>query len=505
MFTYVKVSILLILVVLWYCYMLDSRVRFSYTHVDKCGFVRRWTTVEFDTITAISTPMGEGAIAIVRLSGSSAIAIANKIFRSPNGKDLFDQASHTIHYGHLVDPKTNEVVEEVMLSLMKGPKTFTREDVIEINCHGGLVSVNRVLQLVLINGARLAEPGEFTKRAFLNGRIDLSQAEAVMDLIRAKTDKAMNVALGQMDGRLSRLIATLRQALLETLAQVEVNIDYPEYDDVEEMTLPLMIEKCTWVSEEIDKLLLTSSQGKILREGLSTAIIGRPNVGKSSLLNSLIQENKAIVTDIAGTTRDIIEEYVNVRGVPLKLVDTAGIRETEDIVERIGVEKSRQVLAEADLILLVLNSAEQLTMEDRRLLETIKGMDYIVIINKTDLPTKIDINEVRNLSGHKRIVTTSLLKEEGVDELEEAIASLFFEGTIEASDLTYVSNARHISLLTLAKSTITDALEAAQSDVPVDMIQIDVTRTWEILGEITGDTVEESLIDQLFSQFCLGK
>jgi len=302
LFTYVKVSILLILVVLWYCYMLDSRVRFSYTHVDKCGFVRRWTTVEFDTITAISTPMGEGAIAIVRLSGSSAIAIANKIFRSPNGKDLFDQASHTIHYGHLVDPKTNEVVEEVMLSLMKGPKTFTREDVIEINCHGGLVSVNRVLQLVLINGARLAEPGEFTKRAFLNGRIDLSQAEAVMDLIRAKTDKAMNVALGQMDGRLSRLIATLRQALLETLAQVEVNIDYPEYDDVEEMTLPLMIEKCTWVSKEIDKLLLTSSQGKILREGLSTAIIGRPNVGKSSLLNSLIQENKAIVTDIGGTT-----------------------------------------------------------------------------------------------------------------------------------------------------------------------------------------------------------
>jgi tRNA modification GTPase len=461
--------------------------------------------VEFDTIAAISTPLGEGAIAIVRLSGPHAIQIANKVFHSPNGKDLLVQASHTIHYGHLVDPKTEEVVEEVMLSLMKGPKTFTREDVVEINCHGGLVSVNRVLQLVLINGARLAEPGEFTKRAFLNGRIDLSQAEAVMDLIRAKTDKAMNVALGQMDGRLSRLIKSLRQALLETLAQVEVNIDYPEYDDVEEMTLPLMIEKCTWVRDEIDKLLVTSSQGKILREGLSTAIIGRPNVGKSSLLNSLIQENKAIVTDIAGTTRDIIEEYVNVRGVPLKLVDTAGIRETEDIVERIGVEKSRQVLNEADLILLVLNNAEQLTEEDRKLFEAVQGMDFIVIINKTDLPTSIDSNEVQRLAGDKRVVTTSLLQEEGVDELEEAIASLFFEGTIEASDLTYVSNARHISLLHLAKATVTDAIDAAHADVPVDIIQIDVTRTWEILGEITGDTVEESLIDQLFSQFCLGK
>ncbi|ALC87145.1 MULTISPECIES: tRNA uridine-5-carboxymethylaminomethyl(34) synthesis GTPase MnmE [Bacillaceae] len=461
--------------------------------------------MEFDTIAAISTPLGEGAIAIVRLSGPHAIQIANKVFYSPNGKDLLVQASHTIHYGHLVDPKTEEVVEEVMLSLMKGPKTFTREDVVEINCHGGLVSVNRVLQLVLINGARLAEPGEFTKRAFLNGRIDLSQAEAVMDLIRAKTDKAMNVALGQMDGRLSRLIKSLRQALLETLAQVEVNIDYPEYDDVEEMTLPLMIEKCTWVRDEIDKLLVTSSQGKILREGLSTAIIGRPNVGKSSLLNSLIQENKAIVTDIAGTTRDIIEEYVNVRGVPLKLVDTAGIRETEDIVERIGVEKSRQVLNEADLILLVLNNAEQLTEEDRKLFEAVQGMDFIVIINKTDLPTSIDSNEVQRLAGDKRVVTTSLLQEEGVDELEEAIASLFFEGTIEASDLTYVSNARHISLLHLAKATVTDAIDAAHADVPVDIIQIDVTRTWEILGEITGDTVEESLIDQLFSQFCLGK
>ncbi|MFJ5791741.1 tRNA uridine-5-carboxymethylaminomethyl(34) synthesis GTPase MnmE [Lysinibacillus sp. NPDC097162] len=461
--------------------------------------------MEFDTIAAISTPMGEGAIAIVRLSGDEAVAIADKIFKSPGGKSLTQQASHTIHYGHLVDPKTNEVVEEVMLSLMRGPKTFTREDVIEINCHGGLVSVNRVLKLVLTNGARLAEPGEFTKRAFLNGRIDLSQAEAVMDLIRAKTDRAMNVALGQMDGKLSRLIGDLRQALLETLAQVEVNIDYPEYDDVEEMTVPVLLEKCTWVRNEIIKLLQTSSQGKILREGLSTVILGRPNVGKSSLLNSLVQENKAIVTDIAGTTRDIIEEYVNVRGVPLRLVDTAGIRETEDIVERIGVERSREALQSADLILFVLNYADELTIEDERLFETIEAMDYIVIVNKTDLPQKIDLDRVKELAGGHRIVTTSLLQEEGITELEEAIAALFFEGQIEAGDLTYVSNARHIALLHQAQATVEDALAGAQAGVPVDMVQIDVTRTWEILGEIIGDTVQESLINQLFSQFCLGK
>ena len=458
-----------------------------------------------DTIAAISTPMGEGAIAIVRLSGDKAVEIADRIFCAPNNKKLAEQTTHTIHYGHLIEPKTNEIVEEVMLSLMRAPRTFTREDVVEINCHGGLISVNRVLKLVLTNGARLAEPGEFTKRAFLNGRIDLSQAEAVMDLIRAKTDRAMNVALNQMDGKLSRLIGDLRQALLETLAQVEVNIDYPEYDDVEEMTVPVLLEKCGWVSQEIEKLLQTSSQGKILREGLSTVILGRPNVGKSSLLNSLVQENKAIVTDIAGTTRDIIEEYVNVRGVPLRLVDTAGIRETEDIVERIGVERSRQVLREADLILFMLNGSEPLGDEDRRLFETIEAMDYIVVVNKTDLPQQIDMNEIKILAGNHRIVTTSLLEEQGVIELEEAIAALFFEGNVESNDLTYVSNARHIALLHQAKEAVEEAIHGAEAGVPVDMVQIDVTRTWEILGEIIGDTVQESLINQLFSQFCLGK
>lgn len=461
--------------------------------------------MEFDTIAAISTPSGEGAIAIIRLSGPDAVAIADKLFRAASKKALAAQPSHTIHYGHLEDPATAEVVEEVMVSLMKAPKTFTREDVIEINCHGGIVSVNRVLELALRAGARLAEPGEFTKRAFLNGRIDLSQAEAVMDLIRAKTDRAMDVALNQMEGKLSKLIGTLRQALLESIAQMEVNIDYPEYDDVEEMTRPIMLEKSKWVRSEIDKLLQTSSQGKILREGLSTVILGRPNVGKSSLLNSLVQENKAIVTEIAGTTRDIIEEYVNVRGVPLRLVDTAGIRETEDIVERIGVERSRKVLKEADLILYVLNYAEALTPEDELLFETVKDMDYIVVINKTDLPQKIDLEQVQKLAGDKLLVTTSLIEEEGIDQLEEAIAALFFQGEIEAGDMTYVSNVRHIALLHQAHQTISDAINAAEMEVPVDMIQIDVTRTWEILGEIIGDTADDGLLNQLFSQFCLGK
>ena len=458
--------------------------------------------MDVDTIAAISTPMGEGAIAIVRVSGPDAVKAANQIFKGPNIEEV---QSHSIHYGFIVDPKTNEKVEEVMVTVLRAPKTFTREDIVEINCHGGLVSVNRVLQLGLNQGVRLAEPGEFTKRAFLNGRIDLSQAEAVMDLIRAKTDRAMNVAIGQMEGKLSQLVRRLRQTILETLAHVEVNIDYPEYDDVEEMTHTLLFEKATEINEEIEKLLQTSKQGKILRDGLSTVIIGRPNVGKSSLLNSLVHENKAIVTDIPGTTRDVIEEYVNVRGVPLRLVDTAGIRETEDIVERIGVERSRQVLKEADLILLVLNNAEPLTAEDRKLFEAVNGMDVIVIVNKIDLDNKLNMEEVRELARDYPLVSTSLKEESGIDRLEEAISALFFEGRLDASDITYVSNARHIALLNQAKKSIEDVIAGIHAGMPIDLIQIDFTRTWEILGEIIGDTVHESLINQLFSQFCLGK
>ncbi|HLS61071.1 MAG TPA: tRNA uridine-5-carboxymethylaminomethyl(34) synthesis GTPase MnmE [Virgibacillus sp.] len=455
-----------------------------------------------DTITAISTPAGEGAIAIVRLSGAKAIAIVNTIFK---GKNLNEVDSHTIHYGNIIDPMTGDIAEEVMVSVMRAPKTFTREDVVEVNCHGGMVSVNRVLQIILNEGARLAEPGEFTKRAFLHGRIDLSQAEAVMDLIRAKTDKAMSVALNQMDGRLSSLIQKLRQELLETVAHVEVNIDYPEYDDVEEMSHTMMREKTKEVYQEIERLLEVAKQGRILREGIHTGIIGRPNVGKSSLMNTLAQETKAIVTEIAGTTRDTIEEYVNVRGVPLRLVDTAGIRETEDIVEKMGVERSRKVLSESDLLLFVLNYNEPLTEDDIDLFEAVEGLEYIIIINKSDLPNKLDIQEVEKLAKGKPIISTSLLGEEGIDELEKAISSTFFSGELETSDLTYVSNVRHIQLLNEAKQTLGDAMESLAINMPLDLVQIDVTRTWELLGEIIGDTAGDGLIDQLFSQFCLGK
>ncbi|WP_240376319.1 tRNA uridine-5-carboxymethylaminomethyl(34) synthesis GTPase MnmE [Bacillus piscicola] len=458
--------------------------------------------MEFDTIAAISTPSGEGAIAIVRLSGDDALSIADRLYKGK--KQLTDATSHTIHYGHIIDPETEDIVEEAMVSVLRAPRTFTRENIVEINCHGGLVSVNKVLHLVLSQGARLAEPGEFTKRAFLNGRIDLSQAEGVIDLIRAKTDRAMNVALKQVEGRLSDRIRRLRQQLIETVASVEVNIDYPEYD-AESVTIEMIKKEAGAVREEIEELLATAKQGKILREGISTAIIGRPNVGKSSLMNSLVQENKAIVTDVPGTTRDVLEEYVNVRGVPLRLIDTAGIRETEDIVEKIGVERSRQVLKEADLILLVLNIAEELTQEDEALFEAIQGLNAVLVLNKTDLSVKADEKRIRELAEGRPILYASLLKDEGIDELERAIAQLFFQEGIETQDLSYVSNARHIGLLNQAKRAIDDALEAAEAAMPVDMIQIDITQAWEQLGEIIGENVHDGLIDQLFSQFCLGK
>ncbi|HCX7875848.1 TPA: tRNA uridine-5-carboxymethylaminomethyl(34) synthesis GTPase MnmE [Staphylococcus aureus] len=459
--------------------------------------------MDLDTITSISTPMGEGAIGIVRLSGPQAVEIADKLYK---GKHLLnDVPSHTINYGHIIDPESKEVVEEVMVSVLRAPKTFTREDIIEINCHGGILTINRVLELTMTYGARMAEPGEFTKRAFLNGRIDLSQAEAVMDFIRSKTDRASKVAMNQIEGRLSDLIKKQRQSILEILAQVEVNIDYPEYDDVEDATTEFLLEQSKEIKQEINRLLDTGAQGKIMREGLSTVIVGKPNVGKSSMLNNLIQDNKAIVTEVAGTTRDVLEEYVNVRGVPLRLVDTAGIRETEDIVEKIGVERSRKALSQADLILFVLNNNEALTQEDYTLYEVVKNEDVIVIVNKMDLEQNIDINEVKDMIGDTPLIQTSMLKQEGIDELKIQIRDLFFGGEVQNQDMTYVSNSRHISLLKQARQTIQDAIDAAESGVPMDMVQIDLTRTWEILGEIIGETASDELIDQLFSQFCLGK
>lgn len=453
-------------------------------------------TNEFDTITAIATPLGEGAIGIVRISGSKALAIIKKIFK---GKNLNDVPSHTINYGHIVE--NGAIIDEVMVSVMRAPKTFTREDVIEINTHGGVAVTNEILQLVLRSGARMADPGEFTKRAFLNGRVDLAQAEAVMDLIRAKTDKAMAVAVQQLDGSLSNLINNTRQEILNTLAQVEVNIDYPEYDDVEEMTTALMREKTQEFETLLTNLLKTARRGKILREGLSTAIIGRPNVGKSSLLNNLLREEKAIVTDIEGTTRDVIEEYVNIKGVPLKLIDTAGIRETDDLVEKIGVERSKKALEEADLVLLVLNSAEKLTDQDRTLLEISQNSNRLILLNKTDLPEQIETDQLP-----EDCIKISVIKNQNIDVIEERINKLFFDNaSIVEKDATYLSNARHISLIEKALKSLQAVNDGLELGMPVDLLQVDMTRTWEILGEITGDAAPDELITQLFSQFCLGK
>ncbi|VHA60925.1 tRNA uridine-5-carboxymethylaminomethyl(34) synthesis GTPase MnmE [Streptococcus pyogenes] len=455
-------------------------------------------TKEFDTITAISTPLGEGAIGIVRLSGTDALAIAQSVFK---GKNLEQVASHTINYGHIIDPNTGTIVDEVMVSVMLAPKTFTRENVVEINTHGGIAVTNEILQLLIRQGARMAEPGEFTKRAFLNGRVDLTQAEAVMDIIRAKTDKAMTIAVKQLDGSLSQLINDTRQEILNTLAQVEVNIDYPEYDDVEEMTTALLREKTQEFQSLLENLLRTAKRGKILREGLSTAIIGRPNVGKSSLLNNLLREDKAIVTNIAGTTRDVIEEYVNIKGVPLKLVDTAGIRETDDLVEQIGVERSKKALQEADLVLLVLNASEKLTDQDRALLNLSQDSNRIILLNKTDLEQKIELEQLPD-----DYIPISVLTNQNINLIEDRINQLFFDnaGLVE-QDATYLSNVRHISLIEKAVQSLEAVNDGLALGMPVDLLQVDLTRTWEILGEITGDAAPDELITQLFSQFCLGK
>ncbi|SEG22311.1 tRNA modification GTPase [Paenibacillus sp. UNC499MF] len=438
----------------------------------------------------------------MRVSGDEAVTLVEPLFRSK--VKLSEAQTHTIHYGHIIHPSSGDKIEEVLVSVMRAPRSFTTEDVVEINCHGGIVSVKRVMDLLLEQGIRVAEPGEFTKRAFLNGRIDLTQAEAVIDLIRSKSDRAFQIALKQVDGNLSKAIGELRYQLVELMAHIEVNIDYPEHD-VEEMTNAFIRERCIQVSSRIDELLRTAEHGKILREGIVTAIIGKPNVGKSSLLNTLAQENRAIVTDIPGTTRDVIEEYVNVGGIPLKLLDTAGIRETSDLVEQIGVERSKTALSEADLILLVLNSSEPLLPEELAMIEELRQRQTIVILNKTDLPLQIDKDEIEAKFPQGRVVSLSLLEGSGLIELEKAISAIFFEGNLESTDLTYVSNVRHIGLLKQAKGSLREAMDANDAYVPIDMIQIDIRAAWEHLGEIIGDSVAESLLDQIFSQFCLGK
>lgn len=456
---------------------------------------------QLDTIAAISTALGEGAIGIVRMSGPEAIEYANQLFRE---KDLNQVASHTIHYGHIYR-EDQSIIDEVMITVLKAPKTYTREDIIEINCHGGLVAVQEVLEACLYQGARLAQPGEFTKRAFLNGRLDLSQAEALMDLIQAKTAKSMSASMSQLSGSLSSKIKHLRNEMLQTFAQVEVTIDYPEYDDVEELSNKALCQTALVVKDEIDKLLNEASNGQLLREGVKTVIVGRPNVGKSSLLNRLTGREKAIVTNIAGTTRDTIEELISIRGIPLLLIDTAGIRDTNEIVEQIGVNKSRQMVNEADLIILMFDQSQALSSMDLELIDLTKDKKRIVLLNKQDLKPVLDIDKLKEALVGTPLIETSLMTDEGIYEMENQIESLFNKGAIESQDVNYLLNTRHTNLLKQAIRSLDAVIEASQMGVPVDLIQIDFTQAWDYLGEITGESVQDELLDKLFSQFCLGK
>ncbi len=452
-----------------------------------------------DTICAIATSQGVGAIAIIRVSGDEAIEIVNKIFK---GKDLTKVSSHTINYGHIID-ENKKTVDEVLVSVMKAPKSFTAEDTVEINTHGGIAPTNKVLELLLENGCRLAEPGEYTKRAFLNGRIDLLEAEAIMDMIDSKTEVQRKMAINQISGKVSDLINQLRDDMVQIISNINVNIDYPEYDDVEVMTNELLIPKVTNLKERIQKILKESNNGKIIKEGIKTSIIGRPNVGKSSLLNALLEEEKAIVTDIAGTTRDIVEGQIKVNGIVLNMIDTAGIRETKDKIEAIGVEKSLKIMEESDLILFMLNNNEEITPDIEELLEKLDNRKYILIINKNDLESKLDKSKLEKFANI--IINISVLNNEGIEELKNKIVELFNINELETKDPTYLSNSRSISILKRCLTSIEDIEQGLKENRPIDMIELDIKNIWEELGHINGTTYEEELLDEMFSRFCLGK
>ena len=447
-----------------------------------------------DTIAAISTALGIGAISIIRVSGTEAISNVNKIFK---GKDLSQVPTHTIHYGHIMDK--DKVIDEVLVSVMKGPKSFTTEDIVEINCHGGIATTKKVLEILLLNGCRLAEPGEFTKRAFLNGRIDLLEAEGVMDVLNAKTEKSRNLAINQLSGKTSKLIEDLRQEIVNVLANIEVNIDYPEYEDIEQLGYSELEPRINNIYNEICKILKDSENGKIIKEGIDVSIIGRPNVGKSSILNRLLEEDKAIVTDIEGTTRDIVEGTINLGGLIVNFIDTAGIRKTDDVVESIGVKKSLDLINKSDLVLYVLNNNEELSNDDKEILNELKSKNHIIVINKMDLSKKLDLQDESN------IVYISALEDKNIDKLKEKIKEIYNVDNIETDDLTYLTNARSIALLKEAKNAIEESKQGIQNLVPIDVIEIDIKRAWNLLGEIIGKTYQEELINQLFSQFCLGK
>lgn len=458
-----------------------------------------------DTIAAIATAPGEAGIGIVRISGEKSIEIIDKIFKSGEGKKLSQYRPRRISYGFIIDPEKEQRLDEVLASYMKGPNTYTREDIVEINCHGGMIAVRKILELVLRHGARAANPGEFTQRAFLNGRIDLAQAEAIMDLISAKTEKGFDLALNQLEGTLSREVSKIRDKLLEFLAHIQVSIDFAEEDDIDELSLNRLLENSRQVEKDIEKLLETSHTGKIIREGLSTVIVGKPNVGKSSLLNALIRESRAIVTDVPGTTRDIIEEHLSIRGIPLRLIDTAGIRETEDIVERIGVERSKEVFNLADLIILVLDASSDLTEEDLQIIDLIGEKKALILINKTDLAQKLRVDQVKNLVGDKEIIEISILENKGIDRIEEALVNMVYQGQVRAKDRLIVTNVRHTNALERALKSIKDSIGAINNRLALDFVEVDIRDAWEALGEITGDTVGEDLLDHIFENFCIGK
>ena len=446
-----------------------------------------------DTIVAISTASGVGAISIIRLSGSKALEVASKIFK---GKDLKKVDSHTINHGYIID-KNRNIIDEVLVSVMLAPKTYTMEDIVEINTHGGIASTNKVLELCLVNGARLAQPGEFTKRAFLNGRIDLTEAEAIEDVINSSTDKSLILSMNQLTGSLKNLITETRKDIMGLIANIEVNIDYPEYEDAEDITLKRLLP----IKSKLEELLKNSNDAKIIKDGINICMIGRPNVGKSSLLNTFLEEDKAIVTDIAGTTRDIVEGETIINGIKINFLDTAGIRETANVVEKIGVDKSKKIINTADLIILVLNNNEKLTPDDLDLLDLIKDKNYIIFVNKNDLPANIDLP----IGKYTNVVYGNTLTTAGIKELKEMITTIFNLEKINTNDPTYITNARHKALIEVALNYLNSALENIDNGYSVDMLEIDIRACWDTLGEIIGATYKDELLDELFSNFCLGK
>lgn len=454
-----------------------------------------------DTICAIATPAGEGGIGIIRISGPDSLNIANEVFRA--NKKIDEYNPRTLIYGHIYDG--DKLIDEVLLAYMNNPRSYTGEDVIEINAHGGYMSVKKILELLLKKGIRHAQNGEFTKRAFLNGRIDLSQAEAVMDVINAKTELSFESAQEQLEGRLSKKIKELRKKITELLAHVEVSIDFPE-EDVEELTIKRLLEGIKYIKKQMQNLYDSAETGKILRDGLKTAIVGKPNVGKSSLLNALLRESRAIVTDIEGTTRDVIEEQLNINGILIKLIDTAGIRDTKDVVEKIGVEKSKEIINIADLIILVLDSSREITDEDMFILDNIKDKKAIVLINKTDLEAKWNENIIKkHVKNHVRIIKISASLNQGIKDLEDEITNMVFKGNVKGNNDLMITNTRHKDALYKAINSANDCINGIENNMPIDFVEIDLKNIWDLLGEVTGQTVSEDLLDTIFSEFCIGK